>query len=338
VFAGLASSQTLQVSQGTPPYNSWRLRTRDGGAAPAGFSVTPATADSSRAVVTATAPRDVEATTTHQIEAVVNDSSPGGPAEAVSLAPITFETIPKLSIAGLPERNVVAPGDAVDPELTLRIGVTQASSLQITGRVQATFESSASTPGGSQVTTIPADGAFTIAPACVLPSCGVDIRLRAGSVAGSIRLSGTVQASNQAVTPLLTFPAETLSLPPRVPQLFPPRISVRRISGQQFEICVPGITNTRQMNTAQFEFLAAPGKTLGGGPLSRAVSAEFNQWFTVGGVNAGGAFTLAQPFSMTQGDTSYIGSFVVTLVNSVGTSQRVGPIDFSTAPSCNVNF
>ncbi|MBL8296289.1 MAG: hypothetical protein JNN08_30880, partial [Bryobacterales bacterium] len=47
VFAGLASSQTLQVSQGTPPYNSWRLRTRDGGAAPAGFSVTPATADSS---------------------------------------------------------------------------------------------------------------------------------------------------------------------------------------------------------------------------------------------------------------------------------------------------
>jgi hypothetical protein len=323
LYAGKTADTTLSVTGGTPGNGfQWSLAN-----APAWITIQstgPRTAQ-----LTATPPvNTLSAAVAGQI--VVTD---GLQANAVASAPVnvpvTVDAVPDLTFTALPATSKLDP----DAQYTIQFGTTRATPLHLTGQVNLTAAGAAFISGTTTTASVP----FDIPANCVLPNpCSPTYTLQAGTVSGNVAITGTVAASTTTTAsgapPPVAFPAQTLQQDPAPPHIDTNRISVRQ-TPSGFDVCVPGFTNTRQMNSVTFRFVAASGKTISDVQSSRAVDTDFAGWFTAQNTTAQGGFTLLQSFNL-QGDIAAIGQVFVTLSNSVGASQEVGPIDLASAPRC----
>ena len=83
---------------------------------------------------------------------------------------------------------------------------------------------------------------------------------------------------------------------------------------------ITGVSNTREMKTATFQFTAASNAKLDTTTATVDVSSIFAQYYQgAGSLATGGRFTLTVPFTVA-GDTRTISGLSVTLANSVGAS------------------
>ena len=325
LYAGQTAVQTVSVTAGTPGANgfAWSLAN-----APSWLAIQ---SSGPRTATLTVAPPATSLSTSTTAQILVTDGSPG---TAVASAPATValvvDAVPNLTFMGLPDNNKLQP----DQMYMFQFGTTRPTPLHLTGQISLGSTTAAFVSGISAVSTVP----FDIPPNCALPDpCSPVFALQAGTVSGPAAVTGSVtQVAPQGagLPPTAAFPAATLQQDPAPPHIDASSISVSQTSGG-FTVCVPGYTNTLQMNDLTFRFVAASGKDLATGSLTRSDGADFASWFTAQNASAQGGFTLRQPFTLT-GDIGAVGQIYVTMSNSAGASAEAGPINLASAPPCTV--
>jgi hypothetical protein len=161
--------------------------------------------------------------------------------------------------------------------------------------------------GGRTVTfTIPAgqtSGTFPVSP----------LRLLSGTVAGNIRI--VTSTSPASATPV---PDTVLPIARTAPVI---TAGTAQLGTNAFTLVIDGFSNTREIQSATFRLTPAPGAPLQTTEVPVSVAATFNDYFRgSASVPFGGQFRLTLPFNVS-GSLSDIESVVVTVTNSVGTSQ-----------------
>ena len=142
------------------------------------------------------------------------------------------------------------------------------------------------------------------------------ILIQAGTVAGTITVPLTLTAQGVDVTPANLQPV-VIVIPRAAPVISTTTLTR---SGGELSIAVHGFSNTREVTTATFHFVAATGATVTTADVTAPVTPLFTTWFD-GTVSPtyGSAFTYTQVFDVSD-DAANIGSVQVTLTNSVGIS------------------
>ncbi|MGA7237769.1 MAG: hypothetical protein WBY44_18930 [Bryobacteraceae bacterium] len=322
LYAGQTAAETVSVTGGTPGPNgfAWSLAN-----APSWISI-QSTGPRTASLAVTPPSNTLSAATTAQI--LVTDGLPGAAvASAPVNVPLVVDAVPALTFSGLPDNNKLQP----DQMYMVQFGTNRATPLHLTGQISLGSSTAAFVSGTSAVATVP----FDIAPNCVLPTCGATLTLQAGTVSGPVAFAGSVTSvapQGAGTPPTMAFPAATLQQDPAPPSIDANRISVSQTNGG-FTICVPGFTNTLQMNDLTFRLVPASGANLSTSSLSRSVAPDFAAWFTPQNAAAEGGFTLFQPF-VVAGSAGAVGQVYVTMSNSAGASAEAGPIDLASAPRC----
>jgi hypothetical protein len=333
LYAGQSTTVNLTVSNGTPgsgflwAFNpslpSW-ITLQTTGASTATLVVQPpATMDSAMATLQVTA-------------------TDGVPSLAVTSSPVaaqfTVDAIPNLTFMGLSSAgNSQTYPIQPDQMYTLSFGTTRATPLGLSVQIVLASQTAGFVVPGANPGSLPqavSNVTFNIPPNCALPNCNQTYMLQAGTVAGSFAMTGVVTPTpptGASPPPAITFPTATLQQNAAVPHIDTNRVSVRQTAAG-FDICVPGYSNTRQVDPATFRFVPAAGKSISAPPLTEPVAQAYAGWFAK---NPEGDFTLVQSFNL-KGDIKAIGQVFVKLTNSVGDSQEFGPIDLTSAPACTV--
>jgi hypothetical protein len=138
-----------------------------------------------------------------------------------------------------------------------------------------------------------------------------------GSTAGTITLTVKMTAGGVDVTPASLGPV-TIAVPAG-----PPVISSTTLTrdGHAMSIAVLGLSPTRDMTQATFQFTAAPGKSLKTTSLTVSLTTPFTSWYQSATSDAyGTTFLYTQPFTL-DSDSDSVGTVTVTLTNSQGSSQ-----------------
>jgi hypothetical protein len=184
---------------------------------------------------------------------------------------------------------------------------------------------------------------FEIPPDCILPDpCSPSFLFKTGTVAGTVPITGAVTPGAQKPEieglspPAIAFPTRTLQQDPVPPHIDKDRVSVRLGSGG-FDVCIPGFTNTRQMDNVRFRFVAAQGKTITFDPSPQPMGDAFATWFSLPSSANEGGFMLLLPLAV-QGDSSAVRQLYFSFTNSAGASEEAGPYDLAGAPRCLVQF
>jgi len=161
-----------------------------------------------------------------------------------------------------------------------------------------------------------------VVPANTPAATPTDVFLQVGTVAGTITVTEKLTIDTQDVTPTPT-PSQTITIAPGVPVLTgnPSMTATRNSTG--FTVVATGYSNTREIQTALFQFTAASGQTVQTNQISIPGSQLFAPYYSSAASNAtGGSFKLTQAFTIT-GNTQAIVSVTLTLTNSVGSSKAV---------------
>jgi uncharacterized repeat protein (TIGR01451 family) len=148
------------------------------------------------------------------------------------------------------------------------------------------------------------------------------IAFQAGTVAGSLSFSGTIQTGTLETA----FSSQT-TIPKQAPKL----LSVQRESsnGNNFSLGVQLTSSPREVTQLVLRFAgpqarlscgALAGCTAKGDSLTLDVRSMFDNWFVADTLN-GGASTLHLPFYI---DFTTKGSIMISLVNRFGTSNSIG--------------
>jgi hypothetical protein len=141
--------------------------------------------------------------------------------------------------------------------------------------------------------------------------------LQTGSVAGVITLEVTLTAGEFDVTPTPS-PVKTIRVDRTAPVITSVRVS--QVSGG-FQVIVNGLSTTREVTTATFQFTTATGSRLDNSQVTIQTETAARQWFSDARSNPfGGQFTFTQPFTVQNATLSEV---TVTLTNGQGTSQPV---------------
>jgi hypothetical protein len=216
---------------------------------------------------------------------------------------------PSVSFGDLPD--IVAP--AQQPRVRVTIGAPYP--VELKGKLQLRF---APDPGltiddpsitfvdGSRSMdfTIPAGSTEAVFPIA-------QNALQSGSVAGVINLDATLTAGDFDVTP-----GKALRVDRTAPVIS--NVRLNPLSGG-FEVIVTGLSTTREVTTATFQFTTANGTRLDPSQVTVQTEAAARQWFADGRSSAfGGQFTFTQPFTVQNATVSEV---TVTLTNGQGTSQ-----------------
>jgi hypothetical protein len=143
--------------------------------------------------------------------------------------------------------------------------------------------------------------------------------LQTGTVAGTITITAQLLAGTQNVTPT---PGPSLSV--RVNAAAPVITSITATrTSTGFTVVLDGFSSSRDLSTGIFQFSGSAGANLLTSQVSTTDSSLFTQWYqSAASAPFGSQFSLTQPFTVT-GSPSAILSVIVTLTNSVGTSQAV---------------
>ncbi len=253
---------------------------------------------------------------TFRFSVTITDSNARFPATVTSAYSLTL-TPPVLS--GV---RINGPAGAVDPLGQPRISVEigEPYALPITGRLQLSFTPNADNPsddpfvsfsngGRSMPFSVLADrtaATFTIPVAAV----------QAGTTAGEIRISASLEASGVTITPN-PAPEHIIRIARAAPQIS--FLEVTRAAGA-LTIRMTGFATPRSVRSARFRFTAGAGATLQTSEFSLPVVDLFNGWYqNRQSTQFGSQFTFTQVFTV-QGDASQIRAVEVILSNAEGES------------------
>ena len=219
---------------------------------------------------------------------------------------------PLATFADLPE--ILAP--AQQPRI--RLALDSAYPSQLRGRVTLRFRPDPGLADDPSIRFVTGDrfADFQVAPDatdCVfsLPQ----MAMQTGSVAGTIELSVRLWSGDTEVTPS-SMPVRTVRIDRTAPVITNVRLNP---VANGIEIVVTGISTTREVTGATFQFTAAPGSRLDPSQITVDTSAASRLWFSDSrSVEFGGQFTFVQPFTVTGATLREVS---VTLTNGQGTSQ-----------------
>lgn len=203
---------------------------------------------------------------------------------------------------------------AEQPPITFQL--TNPYPVAITGTVTLTFQPVSGTEDDPSIQF--AQGGRTMAFTIAANSTATpNIMLQTGTVAGTIKLTLTLQAGGVDVTPT-TGQTIVIVLPAAVPNVsLTPSYTV---NGNTVTVTVQGFSNTREVQQATFHFTTS-GVPLSTPDVTVPVTAIFSGWYsTAGSINYGSSFLYNQPFTL-NGDATAITGVTVTLTNSVGASE-----------------
>ncbi len=231
---------------------------------------------------------------------------------AVSAAQ-TLTVIPASPNVTLSGPSVTAPGSQPSISLTITnpypLSLTAVFSLSFAGAATPSVDDPAiQFAAGGRTLTIVVPANSTVVP---------PIPLQAGTEAGTITIPVVLTAGGVNVTPAGLAPL-VIVVPGTAPVVS--TVFLTRNAGT-LSVAIHGFSNTREVKTATFHFVAASGATVATPDLTAPVGTVFAGWFSSAQSPAfGSTFTYTQVFNVSD-DAKNIGSVQVTLTNAVGTSS-----------------
>ena len=142
------------------------------------------------------------------------------------------------------------------------------------------------------------------------------IQLQSGTIAGTITIPIQLVAGGAVVTPATLQPV-VIVVPAVVPSIT--SASITR-SGDQLTVVMDGFSNTREVDQATFQFIAAPGAQINTPDITLPVGTIFADWFSSAPSDPyGSTFSYTQIFNVS-GGAANVGSVQITLTNTVGVS------------------
>jgi hypothetical protein len=161
------------------------------------------------------------------------------------------------------------------------------------------------TGGRTQSFTVAANSAATPA-----------VQLQSGTVAGAITITPALNAGGVNVTPATLQPV-VIQVPAAIPKMS--AVTLTR-NGDTLTVVVVGYSNTREMITANFHFVAANGSSIQDPDLSQPAGALFTPWYAEAtSAQFGSGFNYTQIFTVNR-DATVVEQVQVTLMNTVGAS------------------
>jgi hypothetical protein len=222
---------------------------------------------------------------------------------------INVPTLPDLRLTGLP----ATADPASQPQLQLSLA--SPFPVALSGQLVLTFVPDSG--GGDSTIQFSSGGRsapFTIAAGDTAAVFQAPLALQTGTVAGTIRITVQLQASDLDVTP---SPAPSFTT--RVERAAPKIASIKLVrSSSSVTIQVTGFSTSREVTDAVFQFTAGAGFNLQTPQVRIQVDNLFSPWFQdPASSRFGSQFTFSQQFTV-QGDPSSLGLDSVTLTNRVG--------------------
>ncbi len=221
----------------------------------------------------------------------------------------------------IPVVRLECPSSA-EPKQQPRLALVLASqhSSPIAGRLALAFTSSAAAPADDPAVQFSAGGRTAIV-SLAAGDTRAELAFQSGTVAGTIRVTATLESGGVDVTPSPT-PACSVALPARLPAITEVQVEP---TATGFNVYVTGYSTPRQVTEARYRFVPKAGYQWA--PIEVIIPAEtlgprFTDWYRSGtSAQFGSQFTLLQPFTADQNMHS-IGSVYVSLRNQEGLSQE----------------
>lgn len=280
----------LTAAGGAVPY-LWSITS---GALPSGLEMTPA------GVIAGTPPVVGSSSFTVQV------ADAQGRRHARVFSIVVGPPISSLSLIGLPD------GANPTEQLPIVLALSSPHPTLLSGTLSASFAPNAVVNSDDPVVGFSAGSRtveFTIPANTTLAIFPSQIRLLAGSVAGAIRLSASVQ-NGPSEMPLGAV--NVRSTPPHINS-----VTASRTSGG-VRVQVVGYSPERRLTNVEYRFNVRTPEGVQPVILPRSVEAEFAAWYQSPASTAfGSTFLLDQMFAV-QGDAGRIESVVITLTNSQG--------------------
>jgi hypothetical protein len=316
VITGVAFSQTLAATGGTPPYTSWAIAT---GTLPAGLQLDLATGTVSG--TTAAAASSTEVTF------AVTDSG-----KQVARATIVVTVVAPLSVT-IPITGLQGPMQ----QPTATVTIASAYPLAINGTLTLAFASSVG--GDDQMVRFSSGGTCTITGSshtCTAPftipanstqvsfGAAPNVNVLTGTVAGTITITAQLtDSAGNNVTPA-PAPTTTVVVNPTVP--FISSVKITAPAAGQLIVVVKGFSSTRDMVNGVFHFTATTGTTLASADIPVQLGSAYTAWYgDTASYAFGSEFTLTVTFTY-QANAIPITTVTVTLTNSKGASNPSAPV------------
>ena len=308
--AGVAYSQALQATGGTPPY-AWTALGVPTGLTLSGSGVLSGTPTTSG---------------TQTIAVTVTDSSvSAAPATATASLALTIVPVPVFTLTGLPTtaNQQALFTAAISGTFPTALAGTLTLTFTPTGTVDdpnVQFVQSGASTGSRQVSfTIPAGTTTAV-------FTNGTTRIATGTVAGTITIMPSALSYGNGQSIPAASPS-TITIRPTPPVIT--RVAITNVSGG-FNIAVTGYSTPRDMTSALFHFTPTTGTTLAATDVTVPLNTAFVNWYASGASNAfGSQFTLTVPFTfqVSTGPISIapVAALTVTMTNSAGVSATSNP-------------
>jgi sugar lactone lactonase YvrE len=200
---------------------------------------------------------------------------------------------------------------------TLNFALSQAYPVALNVAMTMTFAPAGSNPDNPQVQFATGGRTFSFTLPANTTATPI-IQVQTGTVAGTITVSLQLTANGINVTPSSVAPITivVLAVAPTISNLS------FTTSGDTLTVLVTGYSNTREIQSATFNFTPASGATLAMTTIIVPATAMFQTWYSSSdSVAYGSTFTYTQDFLLS-GSATAVGGVGVTLTNTVGPSQE----------------
>jgi sugar lactone lactonase YvrE len=200
---------------------------------------------------------------------------------------------------------------------TLNFTLSQAYPVPLNVAMTMTFAPAGSNPDNPQVQFATGGRTFGFTLAANTTATPI-IQVQTGTVAGTITVSLQLTANGINVTPSSVAPITivVLAVAPTISNLS------FTTSGDTLTVLVTGYSNTREIQSATFNFTPASGATLAMTTIIVPATTMFLTWYSSSdSVAYGSTFTYTQNFLLS-GSATVVGGVGVTLTNTVGPSQE----------------
>ena len=241
--------------------------------------------------------------------ATVTVVNPDGTTSAGATFAITLPAPPAVTFS--------APADiGAAQQPTMTFALAAAYPLPISGEVDLTFTPNAVNPADDPAIQFSSGGrtlTFSIpANSTQVPS----ISIQTGTVSGTVLLHMSLESGGTSI-PVSDV---TIQIVPSGPVIR--SVSVTRSTGS-LQLTIVGFATPREVTQAVFHFNPASASSVQVPDVTVNAGTLFTPWFQSTESNQyGSQFTYTQTFNV-QGDASQLGTIVVTLSNSAGSSQSV---------------